>query len=132
MTTVKMIAIVDTAIVRNTVIAKMKGSIDGVEAVQIAKMAPTEEKILKDHKVKNLKEIRRMTEVANKGDAHALVLPKVQLRDEVEKKMKMIGIEDVLHGIDADIAATQAIAAIKINKEMKPMNSTRRKRRKSR
>ena len=36
MTIVRMIDIVDTAIVRNTVIAKMKGNIDGVEAVQIA------------------------------------------------------------------------------------------------
>ena len=44
----------------------------------------------------------------------------------------MIGIEDALRETDAVTVATQAIAAIRINKEMKPTNSTRRKRKKSR
>ena len=44
----------------------------------------------------------------------------------------MIGIEDAHRETDAVTVATQAIAVIKINKEMKPMNFTRRKRRKSR
>ena len=123
---------IDIAAARSTVLEEMKGSIVEDVAVQIAKMAPQEEKTPRVHQVKNLKEIKRVVEVVIKSDAHALVPLKAQLKGEEEIKMKMIGMEDALHATNDDTAATQAIAAIKINKEMKPTNSTRRKRRKSR
>ena len=123
---------IDIAAARNIVIEEMKENIDVVVAVQIAKMAPKEEKTPREHQVKNLKKTKRVVEVVIKSDVHALVPLKAQLRGEEVIKMKMISIEDAHHATDADTEATQAIAAIKINKEMKPTNSTRRKRRKNR